>query len=489
MDLHLQEHRESGDIQRRVSRICNDQIIPALSKICDELSPEQGRLLVDNLVLDVGVITAHNLEQELPKRLYSQLKKEIKKLKLTAMFGPDVSFPQSVIQTDAEEAARGRVGLLIHFFRYGTVPWWNPYPNKDLRQWLRKQFTVDEHALIRAVGDEIDSSAFRSRVVRLFTDEHFQSFFRHYKLNDLFELYQAVKNEVLQANKRNSEVASWQQLRHPFFENLLDQLWTHNTRAEAENKTVPYIFTSTQKRRAMTYTIRTLGKSHAFDPNIIMQAIHTRSEVPPLFSPDEWEMVREQRDTHGSNFNRNNNKRLPSTPEQTDSNTDQETFIEIQNAGAVLLWTNFKTLFTALGYVKNKTFISEHTAHRAVHLLHFIVTGQELGKEHEWALNKILCGLPPGTFVPYEIKLTNEEKEEAEEMAKASIKNWRALKSTSLKGFRDTFLMRDGILSSDINGWRLQVEPFSYDILLDKLPWPISVINLPWNKHLIHVQW
>ena len=35
--------------------------------------------------------------------------------------------------------------------------------------------------------------------------------------------------------------------------------------------------------------------------------------------------------------------------------------------------------------------------------------------------------------------------------------------------------------------WLLQVEPMSYDILLDQLPWGISMIQLPWMPQLLRV--
>lgn len=489
MDLHLADRRESGIIQSRVSRICNEQIIPALIKICDDLSPEQGRLLVDKLELDIGVITADNLEQELTERLYTKLKEEIKKLKLASMFDPDVSIPESVIQTGAEEDARSRVDLLIHFFRNGTVPWWNPYSNKDIDLWIKHQFEEDKQALISAIGAEIGTFAFRSRVVRYFSDHHFQYFFRHFKLDDLFQIYLALKNEIQQKNKTYSVTASWEQLRHPFLETLFEQLLKHNLDSKPKDKAAIQFMTSIQKKRALVNTIHSLERSHTLDPNIITRAIRSWPEARSIISTEEWDKLYNQTDSSRTKKRKNQTSGKPAVSDQADSNTDQETFILVHNAGMVLLWTNFNKLFTTLGYVNNKAFIDEHAIHRAIHLLHFISTGQQAGEEHEWALNKILCGLPPGSFVPYEIDLTDEETAEAEEMTKASIENWRALKSTSIKGFRDTFLLRDGILSQDVNGWRLQIERLSYDILLDKLPWPISVINLPWTNHLVHVQW
>jgi len=47
LDLHVPDQKKAGDIQERVSNICSRQIIPALSKLCDELSHGHRSLIVD----------------------------------------------------------------------------------------------------------------------------------------------------------------------------------------------------------------------------------------------------------------------------------------------------------------------------------------------------------------------------------------------------------------------------------------------------------
>ena len=70
------------------------------------------------------------------------------------------------------------------------------------------------------------------------------------------------------------------------------------------------------------------------------------------------------------------------------------------------------------------------------------------------------------------------------------IQHWTALRSTSPDALRGTFLARPGKLSRRPDGdWLLQVEPLSYDILLDQLPWGISMIQLPWMPQMLRVEW
>ena len=495
LDLHLPERKKAGAIQERVSHIYNQQIIPALSDLCDELSPEQGRMIVDKLEIDIGVITDLDLEQDLPYRLLTRFREEVKKLKLTSTFNLDISAQESAMQSDTDDQkARSRVDLLIHFFRHGSVPWWNPYSNRDLHRWISEQFAEDEQLLFSAVGAELKTRAFRKRVVGTFSDRQFQLLFRYFGLENVYQLYLALKNEIYQKNRNQPESISWQKLRIPLLETLLEQLWTYRSsttyRLDTHESPIQMV-TTRQKKFAIVNTIHFLEKTHGLPQKIVGRAISRIPQAEALFSPTEWKILHDQTDTNIGIDKENAMERPDFIGADSDQSNKayQGSFIEIQNAGLVLLWTNLDRLFTALGYVKEKTFVDHLAIHRAVHLLHYISFGHNLGAEHEWTLNKLLCGLPPDSFVPYDIELTDKEKEEGEAMVKATIKNWSALKNTSIEGFRDTFLFRNGIITPDLNGWRLQVEHLSYDIMLKKLPWPISVVKLPWNNHFIHVQW
>jgi hypothetical protein len=162
----------------------------------------------------------------------------------------------------------------------------------------------------------------------------------------------------------------------------------------------------------------------------------------------------------------------------------------IQNAGLVLLWPYLNPFFAELGLVADKKFIDEAASSRAVHLLHYLTTGVESGyEEHELVLNKLLCGLEVDAAIEMEFEITAKEKEESENLLQAVINNWKAIGSTSVNGLRGTFILREGALKKDEQGWRLFVDRKAYDVLLDRLPWGISIIRLPWNTEMMYVEW
>jgi len=159
----------------------------------------------------------------------------------------------------------------------------------------------------------------------------------------------------------------------------------------------------------------------------------------------------------------------------------------IENAGLVLLHPFLPRCFVALGIADQDTLLQPE---RALCLLHYLNTGQTVPPEYELILPKILCNMPLEVPVEANVKLTTAEKEEAAALLEAVVQHWEALRNTSIDGLRGTFLVRSGKVSlRDDGDWLLQVEPKSYDILLDQLPWSIGLIKLPWMERMLWVQW
>ncbi|MGK0364388.1 MAG: hypothetical protein ACI85O_001445 [Saprospiraceae bacterium] len=162
----------------------------------------------------------------------------------------------------------------------------------------------------------------------------------------------------------------------------------------------------------------------------------------------------------------------------------------IRNAGIVILWPFLTTYFGRLGMLtEEKEFKDLETASRAVHLLQYLATKFPASEEHELVLNKILCGIPIDTPIEYGITITEAEAEMSDSLLKAVITQWTALKNSSLDGLRGGFLIREGKLTKRKDKWLLQVEKRTYDILLGKMPWGVSMIKISWMPKMLTVEW
>ncbi|TAD86591.1 MAG: hypothetical protein EAY75_07905 [Bacteroidetes bacterium] len=188
----------------------------------------------------------------------------------------------------------------------------------------------------------------------------------------------------------------------------------------------------------------------------------------------------------------------PTTVEPTNNNTISPSTAKAQpttdaiysgQAGLVLLFPFLPRLFTLCGLLTPQNdFVSPLAAHKAVFLMQHLAGNAT----HDWdlALEKLCCALPVSTLLLHDAaKLSNDDIAAANELLQAILEKWHPLKNSSTKALQETFLQRFGKLNTGTNVWQLHVERTGVDVLLDRLPWSISMIKLPWLKQLIEVTW
>jgi hypothetical protein len=177
---------------------------------------------------------------------------------------------------------------------------------------------------------------------------------------------------------------------------------------------------------------------------------------------------------------------------------DLEEGVYIGNAGLVILAQFLTGFFRNLGYVNGKEFVDDTAKWKAVHMLQWLADGDKTEEEkeeaaiteHDLLLNKVLCGLDSAEPVPASIELTAEDKEEGTKLLKAVIGHWSIIKNSSVYTLRKTFLQKEGRLKKEGKDWFLYIHRDSaVDMLIDKLPWGISMIKLPWHEGIIYVEW
>lgn|GEM_PF-2200051 len=164
----------------------------------------------------------------------------------------------------------------------------------------------------------------------------------------------------------------------------------------------------------------------------------------------------------------------------------------VGNAGLVLCAHFLPRLWRRLGLLQAdaQAFAAPAAAARAAQLLQTLASGSDEAPEHWLALNKLLCGLPLDALLPAPEPVGDAEREALDGLLRALIAHWQALGRTTVPGLRASFLMRQGSLRPRADdGWQLRVQPRSYDLLLDRLPWAFRTIRLPWMKELLHVDW
>ncbi len=171
-----------------------------------------------------------------------------------------------------------------------------------------------------------------------------------------------------------------------------------------------------------------------------------------------------------------------------------ESGIYIGNAGLIILAPYLKPFFSRLGLLDGKNFVSREAAWKAVHLLQhacgYAQSDQDGWSEQELIFNKILCGINIAEPVPERLELSSVEREELNGLLNSVLQNWTIMQRSSVFALQSTFLQKKGRLTLNGRNWDLLVERDSaVEILIDKLPWSISIIKLPWNGYSINTQW
>nr|VFJ43054.1 MAG: hypothetical protein BECKDK2373B_GA0170837_100434 [Candidatus Kentron sp. DK] len=171
----------------------------------------------------------------------------------------------------------------------------------------------------------------------------------------------------------------------------------------------------------------------------------------------------------------------------TDADEDR---IYLGNAGLVILWPFLGHFFGHLGLLtEEKRFRDEAAMQRATGLLQCLVTEDSSPPEFQLPLNKLLCGMELDEVFDFGPPVTEAEAEEGENLLRAAIAQAPILKEMSIPAFRNTFLLRQGILSARDGAWLLRVERETYDVVLDRFPWTVDWIRLPWMPMALRVEW
>ncbi|HEU4718443.1 MAG TPA: contractile injection system tape measure protein [Bacteroidia bacterium] len=157
--------------------------------------------------------------------------------------------------------------------------------------------------------------------------------------------------------------------------------------------------------------------------------------------------------------------------------------------GLVLIAPFLPAFFSELKLLKENSFTDDAAKYKAVHLLHYIATGKTKAQEYSLMLHKLLCGMKISDPVPKSVRLSRAEKKEAMVFLDDIAEQWTALRTTSGEMIRNTFMRRNGIIEKKDGAWLVRIERGAVDIILNTLPWNISIFKAPWTQQLLHIEW
>jgi hypothetical protein len=177
-----------------------------------------------------------------------------------------------------------------------------------------------------------------------------------------------------------------------------------------------------------------------------------------------------------------NAARSPAGEEEHDS-------VAVHTSGLVIAWPFLPAFFESLEMLEDGCFRDAASRHRAAAILHFLATGDGDCPEQDLPLAKILVGLGLETVHDRGEPLSPFETGSADALLDAILGHAPMLGKISRAGLREAFLIRPGALTTRDGHWLLRAERRGMDVLLDRLPWSFSCVQLPWMEAALQVEW
>jgi hypothetical protein len=491
---------------------------PIIEEVLDELDTEGKWIRIERVEVDLGKIR-ENLapelfRQKLKEALKTQLLRQIPEKSFSESLGknPGLAYPQD---------DRKPLELLIYLLKNGRKPWWASHSKKENIRSLVRKLTQENPrefsawlqtasltpTMLLRLENHLPTNEIREILQLGFSEKQKQGIILIQSLATALspeihaqtELEKKWEKSMLQAfflpeNQLQDPISGWIKTNLGLSSSPATSfLPSSEALTELFGLLLPKGYTLLSKlpilEKAWTKWIQTPVYKKA-RPSKSSLASTQSTEVVKFI---EWVktgfLTKEKTASHHSDQLAQDKLGGKSAVVSTSEKLVLDETIPVSNAGLVLAAPFLPYFFKGLGLVENKQFVSPEAQNRGVLLLQALLDDSFSYEESDLVLNKIICGIDPSEpievrFVPSEL-----EREEIKNLLNAMVSQWSALKSTSGESMAKGFFSREGSLKRTGRGYQLTVPRLSIDILLNRLPWAISIIKLSWMNETLFTEW
>lgn len=448
-----------------------NELFPRIELLFDEYDFEDEIIRLDELTLDLSVQKGNDFSN-LPTEIYRQLKEKIdlqmpfpKELKSNS----GESFESEKQNVRRISATQHSENVFLFFLENGYLPWYGK--EEQINSFTLPEIwekNLDNKEFFRELDQILGrSETAADRFIIQFSDETVTAYLRRKNLRIHAETYAILKvSQNLDKDGRRIFLKLLIRLAHDDFPGVSEIFDRLIFGVMMEEKRISKKTDIPEIEQFKNLFQRILPETSLQDS--VLEKIDWLIEGKPII-PNEIQHFQETK------------------PE---SFLDEENNpIWVQNAGLVLLHPFLKQFFTTTGITGKQEILTHENFDLAVQSLHFLATGNENAFEGNLVFEKFLCGVPLKTPVQKQSLLTDQIKNEANELLIEVVRHWTVLKNTSTDGLRQMFIQRDGKLIQEDDRYKLIVERKAQDLLLERLPWNIAVIKLPWISNILFTEW
>jgi len=451
INLSVDKKMDAFDLQQKVSDEYWSRIVPLLQKTFDAASSEEETISLDRLEIDLGIISVKEIERgSFEEQVFKKIDEQLTALKYEAA---------SKIKVTKESRQLSISGQWIYYMQHGYLPWNVSRINEDWYKNALESFASDSIAinnlrnLINNDHNSIERIVFQNQedflksLIETLTAEN---------QNTLPEQINEIAELIFSDEKNKSQFNSTEK------KELKLKLWQQVLKCAASSETNLKSSKIVGLLLINNFPLEDMGMKK-------MNDFLLKNKIAPVLLK---QVIKEKE-----------------FKEPRDNEQINEEGIFVTNAGIILLHPFLNSFFTNLHLVNEDSFVNGISHQKALYLLHYLATGNSKPEEHELVIPKILCAYPLEIPVNHLIEFTANELKEVESLMTSAIGQWEILKRTSPDGLREGFLKRNGKLFMKRERMNLQIEASSIDMLLDHLPWNLSMIKLPWMHDILKVEW
>lgn len=472
-NLHLHflytGEKESFAVQNEVAGWCREELMQQIDELLMPYEKTETIWQLDTINVELSVV-GENWQQQLKERIATELRAKLPSVitSSNSVLREDKQSDGSVLQKQEE--------LLLYYLEHGVLPWWADAASINLKSiaanqlviWMKQKFETlvyqkfnQRYAplLIQRLRYLLSSTQFQKFSDWIFTSQPaLQIILKAIQLmKDLPELkkqpsaYEAIIQHLLAASMRSVSITNDEAIVFmAYYTKKYELLKSINERINTTKTEEPVkeVLRNVMQQLSLMDTVE--NEQSFFKSNLISDSSNATEEAQRVNNELLW---REG--------------------------------VYVSNAGLVILAAFLPAFFDKLGLLKDNKLQKPGIACNLLALM----TGKVASEEHVLLLPKLLCGIEPEVVVAPSHKFSVQQKKEVSNLLSSVIEYWSVLQNTSHEALQETFLLRAGKLSLVKNEWILQVEQKSYDMLLQHLPWNISMIQLPWMQKMLKTEW
>jgi Contractile injection system tape measure protein len=439
VELKTSSEDEAFGCRKLLEEMLQHEVSNLIDVFCSQYFDEKQLIKINRLEIDLGEIAGHNFKENWLQNFSQSFENQIFK----------IYQEQSLSPKDTEQNLNN-FELLTHFLSTGQLPWWVVQEDIILDDLIDEIIQKQPFELRNFLIQYKNNTLLIQRILFQFSEGQIFEFLENIQIyiSDFEKVFEEINYKIhtnfshLSLPKNQSEI---------YFETFFKASIKHD-------------FKVFDRQIFILEFLKILAKKLIIDSteiNVLLIDLLPDFEV---------------------NTRIKNEQESPVLREEIKK-------IKLQNAGIVLISPFLKPFFQELQLLENDRFINKKAQHKAIHLIKHLATGNTAFSEYDLSLEKIICGIPLNEPVPRKVEFSEKELYEANDLLESVIGHWKVLKNSSVEALRNTFFQREGILQTNENGWQINIERKTQDILLDSIPWGFSMIVNSWNNYIIAVEW